>query len=57
MRNQLFASACLSLDQNCDICRRDTFDLFEQGFQRRTFSDNPLEPAVKGKLIAISGNW
>ena len=27
------------------------FDLFEQGFQRRTFSDNPLEPVVKGKLI------
>jgi hypothetical protein len=57
MRNQLFASACLSLDQNCDIGGRDMFDLFEQGFQRRTVSYNPLEPAVKRKLIAISGNW
>jgi hypothetical protein len=33
------------------------FDLFEQGFQRRTVAYNPLKPAVKRKLIAISGNW
>jgi hypothetical protein len=33
------------------------FDLFEQGFQRRAVSYNPLKPAAKRKLIAISGNW
>jgi hypothetical protein len=51
MRNQLFACACLSLDQNCDIGGRNIFDLFEQRFQRRTVSYNPFEPAVKGRMI------
>src|ERR1700722_1540037 len=44
-RNQLLASACFSLDENCGIGRRDAFDLFQHHFKRLTPTNELLESA------------
>jgi hypothetical protein len=44
-RDQLFAGARFTKDQDRSISNRHTFDLTEHRFQRRTIADDLLEPA------------
>jgi hypothetical protein len=50
-RDQLFAGAGLSLNQNGGTGGRDTFDLFEHCFQGRTAPYDLLESALVRRLI------
>src|SRR3982074_1227945 len=42
-RDQFFASTGFPLEWNCGICRRNTLNLLEHGFQSRTVPDELLK--------------
>src|SRR5271156_3177031 len=56
-RDQLLASAGLSLDQNSGVGWRNSCDLFEHGFQGRTFADDLLEPSLGRDLFGTPNSF
>src|SRR5262249_48469377 len=56
-RDQLFPGPGFALDKDCGIGGRDTLDLFEHRLQERTLTDDPLESAPIGPLIANSASF
>jgi hypothetical protein len=55
LRDQLFAGACLPLDKNGGICRRDASDFFKDRFQSRTSAYDLLESAPIMYLVTGPG--
>jgi hypothetical protein len=49
--DQLFASACLALDQYSGACWRNSFDAIEHRIQRRTIANELFEFARARTLI------